>query len=194
MKSLSRVWLFVIPWTVALQGPPSMGFSRQEYWSGIAISFSRESSKPRDRTWVSHITHRCCTLWATREVQKSQTKYCIGQKVPLGFEENISVNPRQVKALVQGGVTSFPWETLELLTLGGRQLSVSWSSRNCRQGSGFRDVITRAVDSMRGDPREEPASRCDLPRTRHLLLGRLAVCPNPCLAGEAVLSSVWGWG
>ena len=35
MKSLSRVQLFVTPWTVAHQAPPSMGFSRQEYWSGL---------------------------------------------------------------------------------------------------------------------------------------------------------------
>ena len=35
MKSLSRVQLFVTPWTVTYQGPPSMGFSRQEYWSGF---------------------------------------------------------------------------------------------------------------------------------------------------------------
>ena len=35
VKSLSRVQLFVIPWTVAYQVPPSMGFSRQEYWSGL---------------------------------------------------------------------------------------------------------------------------------------------------------------
>ena len=35
MKSLSRVRLFGIPWTVAYQAPPSMGFSRQEYWSGV---------------------------------------------------------------------------------------------------------------------------------------------------------------
>ena len=35
MKSLSRVRLFVTPWTVAYQAPPSMGFSRQEYWSGL---------------------------------------------------------------------------------------------------------------------------------------------------------------
>ena len=35
MKSLSRVQLFVTPWTVASQVPPSMGFSRQEYWSGL---------------------------------------------------------------------------------------------------------------------------------------------------------------
>ena len=35
MKLLSRVQLFVTPWTVAYQAPPSMGFSRQEYWSGL---------------------------------------------------------------------------------------------------------------------------------------------------------------
>ena len=35
VKSLSRVWLFAAPWTVAYQAPASMGFSRQEYWSGL---------------------------------------------------------------------------------------------------------------------------------------------------------------
>ena len=35
VKSLSPVWLFVTPWTVAYQVPLSVGFSRQEYWSGL---------------------------------------------------------------------------------------------------------------------------------------------------------------
>ena len=35
MKSLSRVRLFATPWTVAYRAPPTMGFSRQEYWSGL---------------------------------------------------------------------------------------------------------------------------------------------------------------
>ena len=35
MKSLSRVRLFATPWTLAYQAPPSLGFSRQEYWSGL---------------------------------------------------------------------------------------------------------------------------------------------------------------
>ena len=34
-KSLSRVGLFVTPWTVAHKVPLSMGFSRQDYWSGL---------------------------------------------------------------------------------------------------------------------------------------------------------------
>ena len=37
MKSLSRAWLLVTPWTAAYQAPPSMGFSRQEYWSGLPL-------------------------------------------------------------------------------------------------------------------------------------------------------------
>ena len=35
VKLLSRVRLFATPWTVAHQASPSMGFSRQEYWSGV---------------------------------------------------------------------------------------------------------------------------------------------------------------
>ena len=35
VKLLSRVRLLATPWTVAYQAPPSMGFSRQEYWSGL---------------------------------------------------------------------------------------------------------------------------------------------------------------
>ena len=147
LRHFSRVWLFATPQTVARQAPLSMGFSRQENWSGvpcpppehlsslgteptspalagnsfthwatwessfylqptlkesesevaqscptlcnpmdcslsgssvhgifqttvlewIAISFSRGSSQPRNRTRVSRIAGRCFTVWATRE-------------------------------------------------------------------------------------------------------------------------------
>ena len=63
VKLLSRVQLFVIPWTVAYQAPPSMEFSIQEYlleW--VAVSSSRGSSRPRDRTQVTHIAGRCFTV------------------------------------------------------------------------------------------------------------------------------------
>ena len=36
-RSLSHVWLFGTPWTAAYQALPSMGFSRQEYWSGVPL-------------------------------------------------------------------------------------------------------------------------------------------------------------
>ena len=37
VKSLSHVWLFATLWSAAYQAPPSMGFSRQEYWSGLPL-------------------------------------------------------------------------------------------------------------------------------------------------------------
>ena len=37
VKSLNRVRLLVTPWTAAYQTPPSMGFSRREYWSGVPL-------------------------------------------------------------------------------------------------------------------------------------------------------------
>ena len=42
VKSLSHVRLLPIPWTAAYQAPPSMGFSRQEYWSGVPLPSSSD--------------------------------------------------------------------------------------------------------------------------------------------------------
>ena len=41
MKSLSRVQLLATPWTAAYEAPPSMGFSRQEYCSGVPLPSPR---------------------------------------------------------------------------------------------------------------------------------------------------------
>ena len=47
VKALSRVRLLVTPWNAAYQAPPSMGFSRQEYWSGVPLpSPVREANSP----------------------------------------------------------------------------------------------------------------------------------------------------
>ena len=59
----NHVRLFATPWTAALQAPLSMGSSKEEYCSGLAISSSRGSSRPRDRTRVSCVS-------------------CIGRQVP----------------------------------------------------------------------------------------------------------------
>ena len=54
MKLLSYVQLFAIPWTVAYQGPLSMGFSRQEYWSELPFpspgDLPNPEIKPRSPT------------------------------------------------------------------------------------------------------------------------------------------------
>ena len=46
VKSLSRVRLFVTPWTVACQDPPSVGFPRLEYWSGLPFSSPGDRPNP----------------------------------------------------------------------------------------------------------------------------------------------------
>ena len=46
VKSLSRVRLFATPWTVAYQAPPSMEFSRQEYWSGLPFPSPEDLPNP----------------------------------------------------------------------------------------------------------------------------------------------------
>ena len=46
MKLLSRVQLFATPWLCDYQAPPSMGFSRQEYWSGLPFPSSGDLPDP----------------------------------------------------------------------------------------------------------------------------------------------------
>ena len=46
LSGFSRVWLFVSPWTAAHQAPLSMGFSRQEYWSGLPCPPPGDLPKP----------------------------------------------------------------------------------------------------------------------------------------------------
>ena len=56
VKSLSHVRLLVTPWTAAYQAPPSMGFSRQEYWSGVPLPSPSDSSK-----WKK--VRKLCKCW-----------------------------------------------------------------------------------------------------------------------------------
>ena len=65
VKSLSSVWLFVTPWTVAYQATPSMGFSKQEYWSGLPFPSSGDLPDPGIEPMSTHIVGRRFTIWAT---------------------------------------------------------------------------------------------------------------------------------
>ena len=52
VKSLSRVRLLATPWTAAYQAPLSMGFARQEYWSGVPLYYLLKVAEPHDGVWV----------------------------------------------------------------------------------------------------------------------------------------------
>ena len=51
MKSLSHIRLFATPWAVAHQASPSMGFSRQEYWSGLPVPPPGDLPNPGIEPW-----------------------------------------------------------------------------------------------------------------------------------------------
>ena len=67
VKSLSRVWLFATPWTVAYQAPPSMGFSRQEYWSGLPLPSPTQPTRlhqiKRRMGWQKLTINGCSCSW-----------------------------------------------------------------------------------------------------------------------------------
>ena len=60
VKSLSHVWLSATPWTAAYQAPPSMGFSRQEYWSGVPLPS------------LCLVTRSCLTFLQPQELQPTR--------------------------------------------------------------------------------------------------------------------------
>ena len=68
----SHVQLFATPWTASHQAPLSVGFSKQEYWSGLPCPSPGGSSWLRDGTQVSCIAGRFFTIWATWE-----TLWCV---------------------------------------------------------------------------------------------------------------------
>ena len=61
--SLSRVWLSATPWAVAHQAPPSMGFSRQEYWSGLPFPSPEDLTNPGIEPGFC-FAGRFFTIWA----------------------------------------------------------------------------------------------------------------------------------
>ena len=76
VKSLSRVRLFATPWIVAYQASPSMGLSRQEYWSGLPFpspgdltdwpgDHCRQTLLPSEPPGKSHNAMSCCADWMT---------------------------------------------------------------------------------------------------------------------------------
>ena len=76
LSCFSCVRLFVTPWTVALQAPLSMGFSRQEYWSGLPLPSPGNLPDPGiEPGWLSHIAGRFFNIWATREAWGSPCVY-----------------------------------------------------------------------------------------------------------------------
>ena len=77
MKLLSRVRLLVTPWTAAHQAPPPMGFSRQEYWSGVPSPSPLEGVNSRlndTEEQMSELEDRALKITKQKERIKSKKK------------------------------------------------------------------------------------------------------------------------
>ena len=68
-KSLSHVRLLATPWTAAYQAPPSMGFSRQEYWSGVPLPSPWEPHEQYEKAkrYDGQGSLVCCSPWDHKE-------------------------------------------------------------------------------------------------------------------------------
>ena len=93
VKLLSRVRLFATPWTVAYQVPPSMGFSRQEYWSGLPFPFCISCEM---ESKVLHYFSR--ELWGLMWLKT-------------GSIRNFACNYQKKKKLFHCSFTSYHWST-----------------------------------------------------------------------------------
>ena len=68
VKPLSHVWLFATPWTAAYQAPPSVGFSRQEYWSWLPLPSPNQVYEPPTKIMtglqaVDQVYSSICDQW-----------------------------------------------------------------------------------------------------------------------------------
>ena len=79
-KSLSRVRLFATPWTVAHQAPLSMGFSSQEYWSGLSFPSPGDLPDPVIEPGLCH----CRQILYHLSHQGSPIIYTVSYKLSLG--------------------------------------------------------------------------------------------------------------
>ena len=126
VKSLSRVRLFATPWTAVHQAPPSMGFSRQEYWSGVPL--------PSPQMWwgsqlcapiiINNGYADDTTLMAESEEPKSLLMKVKEESEKVGLKLSI----QKTKIMASGPITSWQidGETMEILTdfiLGGSKIT-----------------------------------------------------------------------
>ena len=135
VKSLSRVRLFATPWSVAYQDPPSMGFSRQEYWSGLpskvswitSILFNQLSVQFSCLVVSNSATPRTVARQASLSITKSQSLLklmsidAIQSSHPLSAPPPPTFNLSQHQGLIK-------WDINELFASGGQNIGISAST------------------------------------------------------------------
>ena len=100
VKLLSCVQLFATLWTVAHQAPPSMGFSRQEYWSGLPFPSPGDLSdpgikgRPLSKSVFHSFIHTMNIEWSESAVHQSCTNIS-------GYSKGYRRHPKEVNTVTQ---------------------------------------------------------------------------------------------
>ena len=113
VKSFSCVWLLATPWTVAHQAPPSMGFFRQEYWSGVP------SPSPSLNRWIPLLTF--LTLINILLI----VNYYLNIKLSLTFNSEKAMAPHSSTL-----AWKIPWteEPGRLQSMGSLRVGCNWAT------------------------------------------------------------------
>ena len=107
VKSLSRARLLATPWTPAYQAPPSMGFSRQEYWSGLPLSSPTPQFKSFNALVLSFIVQHSHPYMTTGKTIALTRQTFVGKVMSLLF--NMLSQSQKVKSLSRVQLFATPW-------------------------------------------------------------------------------------
>ena len=110
--SLSRVRPLVTPWTAAYQAPPSMGFSRQEYWSGVPLPspiYPLVRKKKKGMGYCYHTT-TCITLKCIILGKRNQPQKIIYCMTPFISQSGKGKTVRTDEWLPWGGARNWLYE------------------------------------------------------------------------------------
>ena len=121
VKSLGRVQFSVTLWTVACQGPPSVGLSRQEYWSGLPFPSPGNLPKPMSIELVMPSSHLilCCPLLLLPPIPPSirvfSNESTLHMRWPKYWSFSFSISPSNEYS----GLISFRIDWIDLLEVQG---------------------------------------------------------------------------
>ena len=127
-KSLSWIQLFAILWTIARQSPMSMGFPRQEYWSGLPCPPPGESSRPRED--FLHLLESAGGVFTTDHLgnqQRPQNRDPPGRVLEWGKEScaHFSRGPGRTREVLEHGHSAAHGDSAKLQ----HKCAVSWAHR-----------------------------------------------------------------